>query len=73
MSGTSIIAQISMSLKHLYPSSLRIGCTHHMWNSLDSEAEVRKDVFKARILTGVYILQSNRHLFSGRTTDSTCL
>ena len=43
-----------------------------MWNSLDSEAEVRKGVIKARILTGVYILQSNRHLFSGKTIDSTC-
>ena len=45
-----------------------------MWNSLDSEAEVRKGVIKARILTGAYILQSNRHLFSGKTIyiDSTC-
>ena len=43
-----------------------------MWNSLDSEAEVRKGVHKSRILTGVYIFQSNSHLFSGKTIDSTC-
>ena len=43
-----------------------------MWNILDSEAEVRKGVIKAIILTGAYILQSNRHLFSGKTIDSTC-
>ena len=43
-----------------------------MWNSLDSEAEVRKCVIKARILTVVYILQSNRHPFSGKAIDSTC-
>ena len=43
-----------------------------MWNSIDSEAEVRKGAIKARVLTGVYILQSNRHLFSGGTVDATC-
>ena len=58
--------------EYLYPSLLRIGYTHLVWNSLDSEAEVRKDVTKARILTGVYILQSNRHPFSGKTIDSMC-
>ena len=43
-----------------------------MWNSIDSEAEVRKGVIKARVLTGVYILQSTRHSFSGGTIDATC-
>ena len=53
------------TLKYLYTSTLKIGSTHLVWNSIDSEADVRKGAIKARVLTGVYILQSNRHSFSG--------
>ena len=60
------------TLKYLYTSTLKIGTTHLVWNSIDSEAEVRKGAIKARVLTGVYILQSNIHLFSGGTVDATC-
>ena len=62
------------TLKYLYPSSLRIGYTHPVWNSLDSEAEVRKGVIKARILTGCTFFNQIqcRHRFSGKIIDSTC-
>ena len=36
------------------------------------ESEVKKGIIKARILTGVYMLQVNRHLFSGRSIEPTC-
>ena len=60
------------TLRYLNSSTLKIGSTHLVWNSIDSEAEVRKGVIKARVLTGVYILQSTRHSFSGGTIDATC-
>ena len=60
------------TLKYLKTSMLKIVPTHLVWNSIDSEAEVRKGVIKARVLTDVYELQSNRHLFSGGTVNGTC-
>ena len=33
---------------------------------------MKKGVIKARVLTSVYILQSNRHSFSGGAVDPTC-
>ena len=43
-----------------------------MWNSIESEAEVRKGVIKARVLMGVYILQTSRHIFGGGSVEPTC-
>ena len=62
------------TLRYLNSSTctLNIGSTYLVWNSIDSEAEVRKGAIKARVLTGVYILQSTRHSFSGGTIDATC-
>ena len=37
-----------------------------------SVTDVRKGVFKARILTGTYILQKNRQSFSKGTVDAVC-
>ena len=60
------------TLKYLYTNTLKIGTTHLVWNSFESEAEVRKGTIKARVLMDVYILQSNRRLFSDGTVDATC-
>ena len=43
-----------------------------MWDSINTQAEVKKGVIKARVLAGVYILQSNRHSFSGGVVEPTC-
>ena len=61
------------TLKYLPVENLRIGSAHLVWRSLDpTVADVRKGITKARILTGTYLLQSNRHKFSGGTVDPVC-
>ena len=59
-------------LKNLYTSTLQIGATHVVWNSINTQAEFKKGVIKARVLKGVYILQSNRHSFGGGVVEPTC-
>ena len=49
-----------------------MGLTYLVWNSIESETEMKKGVIKARVLKGVYILQTNRHLFSGGAVEPTC-
>ena len=34
--------------------------------------DVRKGIFKCRLLTGTYLLQSNRHTFSQLVGSATC-
>ena len=61
------------TLKYLPVDNLRIGSTHLVWRSLDSTvSDVRKGITKARILTGTYLLQKNRHSFSGGAVDPVC-
>ena len=61
------------TLKYLPVENLRIGSAHIVWRSLDpTVADVRKGITKARILTGTYLLQTNRHKFSGGTVDPVC-
>ena len=60
------------SLKYLETSSLRVGTTHLVWRDLETAAQVKRSIVRARILTGTYTLQANRHTFSKKTVDSTC-
>ena len=60
------------TLKYLCSNTLKLGITHLVWNSIESEAEVRKGGIKARVLMGVYILQTSRHIFSGGSVELTC-
>ena len=46
-------------LRYLNSSTLKIGSTYLVWNSIDSEAEVRKGVIKARVLTGLSMYTIN--------------
>ena len=39
---------------------------------LDTVSAVKNGVIQARFLTGVYLLQSNRHVFSNKTVDPNC-
>ena len=53
------------TLKFLPVENLRIGSAYLVWRSLyPTVADVRKGITKARILTGTYLLQTNRHKFS---------
>ena len=44
---------------------MKIGQTHSVWSSLESTVtDVRKGITKSRMLTGTYLLQSNRNKFN---------
>ena len=59
---------LTYSLKYLAIQNLRIGSTHLVWRNMESSVtDVRKGVTKARILTGTYILQKQRHSSSRGT------
>ena len=60
------------TLKYLSVRGLRVGHSHLVWQNLDTVSAVRKGVIRARFLTGVYLLQSNRHVFSNKTVDPNC-
>ena len=60
------------TLKYLSVRGLHVGRTHLVWQNLEPVSAVRKGVAKARFLTGIYILQSSRHVFSNRTVDPIC-
>ena len=65
-------AKSKKSLKYLETSSLRVGSAHLVWRDLETAAQVKRSIVRARILTGTYTLQANRHTFSKKTVDSTC-
>ena len=53
--------------------STKISLTHKVWSSLESTvADVRKGIVKSRMITGTYLLQTNKHKFSKATVCATC-
>ena len=50
---------------------LNIKALRTVWNSIESETEVKKAVINVRVLTGVYILQAERHLLRGGAVETT--
>ena len=53
--------------------STKISLTHKVWSSLESTvADVRKGIVKSRMITGSYLLQTNKHKFSKATVCATC-
>ncbi len=61
------------SLSMMNIPHLCIGTTHHIWDSLDSTVtEVRKGITRARMITGTYMLQTNKSKFSHFQIDPTC-
>ncbi|MES9879579.1 MAG: reverse transcriptase family protein [Sedimenticola sp.] len=66
-------AREKTTLKHMNINNLRIGQSHHLWQSLDNTVgDVRKGITKARLVTGTYLLQVNKHKFSPYTVDPVC-
>ena len=58
-------AQEKSTLKYINIHSMKIGQTHSVWSSLESTVtDVRKGITKCRMLTGTYLLQSNRNKFN---------
>jgi hypothetical protein len=64
------------SLKFLDINNLKIGKTHNIWNLEEkSRLSVKKSVIKARIITGTFILQIDKHKFTQYSSSipATCL
>ena len=68
-----IEARDKSTLKYLNIDSLSIGNTHCVWRTLESTVtDIRKGITKYRMLTGTYMLQSNRLKFSRTIVSPTC-
>ena len=53
--------------------STKISLTHKVWSPLESTvADVRKGIVKSRMITGTYLLQTNKYKFSKATVCATC-
>ena len=51
----------------------KVSQTHIVWSSLESSVtDVRKGIVKCRMLTGTYLLQTNKQKFSRSTVSATC-
>ena len=61
------------SLKYLNIKSCKMGAAHPIWESVSNNArEVRRATIKAKLVTGTYVLQSNRAVFNQYEVDGTC-
>ncbi|CAG2255546.1 unnamed protein product [Mytilus edulis] len=54
-------------------NNLEIGKTAHVWKLKNQpRIEIRKSIVKSRMMTGTYILQSDKHKFTHFSTEATC-
>lgn len=61
------------TLKYMNIDAVKIGQTHVIWSSLESTiSDVRKGITKSRMLTGTYLLQSNKYKFNNSTESPIC-
>ena len=61
------------SLKYVCIDNLEIGKTAHVWKLKNQpRIEIRKSIVKSRMMTGTYILQSDKHKFTHFSTEATC-
>ncbi|MES9904544.1 MAG: reverse transcriptase family protein [Sedimenticola sp.] len=66
-------AKSRSTLNYCNIPSLRIGLTHPVWETLNSNTnDVKMGITKARILTGTYLLQSNKAKFNKYEVNETC-
>ena len=66
MKGKSTLSNMNLQI-------LKFGCTHPLWASLkNTVSDVKKGIIKARIITGTYILETNRHRFSAGKESALC-
>jgi hypothetical protein len=65
--------QNKSSLSLLSTTSLEMGKTHIVWDSINySVRDVRQAITKARMLTGTYMLQTLKSKFNQSEVDPTC-
>ena len=65
--------QSKSSLSLLITTSLEIGKTHIVWDSINNSVrDVRQAITKARMLTGTYMLQTLKSKFNQSEVDPTC-
>ncbi|CAC5385374.1 unnamed protein product [Mytilus coruscus] len=67
------MAEGKSTLRFLHPMSMNCGTVHNVWDNtgLDS-ISIMKAYVKARLLTGVYTLQSNRSRFNKYEVSAIC-
>jgi hypothetical protein len=65
-------ASSKSSLKYLNIKNLEIGKSSNVWNlHLEPRLETRKAIVKARMVTGSYILEIDKHKFNNNSIDPT--
>ena len=63
-------ASSKSSLKYLNIKNLEIGKSSNVWNlHLEPRLETRKAIVKARMVTGSYILEIDKHKFNNNSID----
>ena len=61
------------STKYVNPSILKVGTCRHIWSTVrDNIHDSKRAQLKCKLLTGTYILQSNRAVFNQYSVNSTC-
>ena len=66
-------AQCRRTLKFLAYENILLGEVHLVWDSTENSViDVRKAIMKARLLSGMCLLQTNIHRFSQYREDPTC-
>ena len=66
-------AATKTSLRYLDPERCDFQSPHSIWTEARSDpAEIKKAIQKARLLTGTYLLQSNKAVFNQHQTVATC-
>ncbi|CAG2228458.1 unnamed protein product [Mytilus edulis] len=66
-------ARNKTSLKNMNIENLEIGKTAQVWNLQNQpRLELRKAIIKARMMTGAYILQSDKHKFTHFVAEPLC-
>ena len=62
------------SLKFLNTQNYKIGEVHYLWkNAGFNLMAIKKAGLKAKLMTGTYVLQSNRAKFNQYSVNPTCL
>lgn len=66
-------AKQKSTLDYCNVTSLRIGHTHPVWDTVNPNTnDVKMGITKARLLTGTYLLQSNKAKFNKYDVNGTC-
>ncbi|MES9879262.1 MAG: reverse transcriptase domain-containing protein [Sedimenticola sp.] len=69
----SNVAHEKSTLKNCNVKSLEVGKSHLVWKAVNSNTtDVKRGIIKARMLTGTYLLQTNKAKFNKYEVDATC-